>query len=123
MTTKQVADRLVELCRQGKNIEAVKELYAPNAVSHEPPGFPNGPERIDGKDAILAKTEKFHAMTEAMHNAYVSEPVVAANHFSLAMGMDVTLKGIGRVQMDEVAVYEVTEGKITREQFYFPTGK
>ena len=62
-------------------------------------------------------------MTEAMHNAYVSEPVVAANHFSLAMGMDVTLKGIGRVQMDEVAVYEVTEGKITREQFYFPTGK
>ncbi len=123
MTTQQVADRLVELCRQGKNIDAVKELYAPNAVSHEPPGYPNGPERLDGREAILAKTEQFHAMTEAMHSAYVSDPLVAANHFSVAMGMDVTLKGAGRMKMDEVAVYEVTDGRITREQFFFPTGK
>jgi SnoaL-like domain len=123
MTAQQVAERLVELCRQGKNIEAVKELYADHVVSHEPPGYSNGPERLDGKAAVLAKTEKFHDMMEALHSAYVSDPLVAANHFSLTMGMDVTLKGIGRTKMDEVAVYEVTNGRITREQFFFPTGK
>ncbi|MGV3638174.1 MAG: SnoaL-like domain-containing protein [Flavobacteriales bacterium] len=121
MTTKQVADRLVELCRQGKNIEAVKELYATDVVSHEPAGYPNGPERIAGKAAVLAKAEGFQANLETMHSAYVSDPLVAANHFTVTMGMDVTLKGAGRMQLDEVAVYEVTDGQITREQFFFPT--
>lgn len=122
MTTQQVADRLVELCRQGKNIEAVKELYAQDVVSHEPAGYTMGPERVDGKDAVLAKTEKFHELLETMHSAYVSDPVVAANHFAITMGMDITLKGAGRMCMDEVAVYEVTAGQITRERFFFPTG-
>jgi hypothetical protein len=35
------------------------------------------------------------------------------------MGMDVTLKGAGRVNMDEIAVYEVKDGKITKEQFFY----
>jgi hypothetical protein len=32
--------------------------------------------------------------------------------------MEVT-KGAGRVKMDEVAVYEVRDGKIVKEQFFF----
>jgi hypothetical protein len=35
------------------------------------------------------------------------------------MGMDVTMKGMGRMKMDEVAVYEVKNGKIVKEQFFF----
>lgn len=35
------------------------------------------------------------------------------------MGMDVTLKGMGRRQMDEIAVYEVKDGKIVKEQFFY----
>jgi limonene-1,2-epoxide hydrolase len=35
------------------------------------------------------------------------------------MGMDVTMKGPGRVQMDEIAVYEVKDGKIVKEQFFY----
>jgi ketosteroid isomerase-like protein len=35
------------------------------------------------------------------------------------MGMEVTMKGAGRVKMDEVAVYEVRDGKIVKEQFFF----
>ena len=36
-----------------------------------------------------------------------------------AMGMDVTMKGMGRQKMDELAVYEVKDGKIVKEQFFF----
>jgi hypothetical protein len=35
------------------------------------------------------------------------------------MGMDVTMKGQGRSKMDEIAVYEVKDGKIVKEQFFY----
>ena len=31
----------------------------------------------------------------------------------------VTIKGAGRTKMDEIAVYEVKDGKIVKEQFFF----
>jgi hypothetical protein len=33
--------------------------------------------------------------------------------------MDVTMKGQGRMNMDEIAVYEVKDGKIVKEQFFY----
>jgi hypothetical protein len=56
---------------------------------------------------------------EEMHGGYCGKPIVAGNHFSVAMGMDATMKGMGRVKMDEIAVYEVKDGKIVKEQFFF----
>jgi ketosteroid isomerase-like protein len=58
-------------------------------------------------------------MVEQVHGGYSSAPVVGGNHFSVAMGMDVTMKGAGRVKMDEIAVYEVKDGKIVKEQFFY----
>ena len=51
--------------------------------------------------------------------AIAAHPLLAAIFFSLAMGMDVTMKGAGRMKMDEIAVYEVREGKIVKEQFFY----
>jgi len=44
---------------------------------------------------------------------------VAGNYISVAMGMDVTMKGMGRMNMDEIALYEVKDGKIVKEQFFY----
>ena len=54
-----------------------------------------------------------------MHGGYVGEPIVAGNHIAIAMGMDVTMKGAGRMKMDEIALYEVKDGKIVKEQFFY----
>jgi len=35
------------------------------------------------------------------------------------MGMDVTMKGAPRMNMDEICLYEVKDGKIIREEFFF----
>jgi limonene-1,2-epoxide hydrolase len=35
------------------------------------------------------------------------------------MGRDVTFKGKPRMQLDEVAVFEVKDGKIVLEQFFY----
>lgn len=93
---------------------------ADNAVSIEPAhaaamGMPNA----EGIDAIKKKGETFGQMVEEMHGGFSKEPQVAGNHFAVAMGMDVTMKGAGRMQMDEIAVYEVKDGKIVKEQFFY----
>ena len=68
----------------------------------------------------LKKGEVFSSMVEEMHGGWVSEPQVAGNFISFGMGMDVTMKGgVGRMKMDEIAVYEVKDGKIVKEQFFF----
>ena len=57
-------------------------------------------------------------MIEQVHGGYSGKPQVAGNHFSVSMGIDATLKGAGRSKMDEIAVYEVKDGKIVKEQFF-----
>jgi hypothetical protein len=65
------------------------------------------------------KGEAFNAQMEEFHSAYTTPSVVGGNHFSVAMGMDVTLKGAGRVNMEEICVYKVENGKIVMEQFFY----
>jgi hypothetical protein len=33
--------------------------------------------------------------------------------------MDVTMKGRGRMNLEEICVYQVKDGKIVREEFFF----
>lgn len=123
MNTEAIAKRLVELCRQGKYEEAQNELYADDAVSIEMDGLPPGSlGNAKGLEAIREKGRQFNAGIEAMHGGSVGEPVVAGNWFSLAMSMDATFKGGGRVQMAEICVYQVRDGKIVHEQFFYDVG-
>lgn len=118
MTTKDVANRFNELGQTGQYDKIQDELYAENAVSIEPAHSP-GMQSVEGLEAIKEKGRQFNGMVEEMHGGYSTEPVVAGNHFSIAMGMDVTMKVGGRMKMDEIAVYEVKDGKIVKEQFFY----
>lgn len=117
MTTQQVADRFYALAQEGKYSQIQQELYAPHVRSIEASTdfLPNA----DNLEGVKEKDRMFGEMVEAMHGGYCNVPVVAGNHFACTMGMDVTLKGQGRMQMDEVAVYQVEDGKITLEQFFY----
>jgi hypothetical protein len=120
MTTQEVANRFNELAQTGQWAEIQKELYADNCVSIEPAhAAAMGMGNAEGMDAIRKKGEAFGAMVEEMHGGYTTAPVIGGNFFSVGMGMDCTMKGMGRTQMDEVAVYEVKDGKIVKEQFFF----
>ena len=118
MTTQDVANRFNELAQTGQWDKVQEELYADDAASVEPPNVP-GMESVKGKDAIRQKGQQFNEAVEEMHGGYSSEPQVAGNFFSVAMGMDCTMKGAGRTKMDEIAVYEVRDGKIVKEQFFY----
>lgn len=118
MTTQEIANRLVELCRKGNYEAAQKELFSPNAESVEPPQA-QGLQTVKGLNAIIEKGHQWQSMVETVHGGSVSEPVVAGNRFSIALTADVTMKGTGRTNMEEIAVYDVKDGKIVKEQFFF----
>jgi ketosteroid isomerase-like protein len=118
MTTKDVANRLYELFQENKWMEAQQELFSEDAESIEPKDSP-GLQSVKGIDAIRKKGEDFTNMVEEVHGGWVSEPVVAGKYIAVAMGMDCTYKGMGRQKMDEIALYEVKDGKIVKEQFFY----
>jgi ketosteroid isomerase-like protein len=118
MTTQEVANRFYELSQQGAYDVIQTELYSNDAKSVEP-AHATFITNAAGIEAIKEKGRQFNAMIEEVHGGYCGVPVVAGNFFTCAMGMDLTMKGQPRMQMDEIAVYEVKDGKIVLEQFFF----
>lgn len=117
MTTQQVADRLVELCRMGQFHEAQTELFADDAVSIEPEHSPM--QLAKGKEAIIAKGKMFQEMIEEHHGGSFSDPVIAGNYFTMYGMVENTMKGKGRMKMEEICLYCVKDGKIVSEQFFY----
>lgn len=117
MTTQEVADKLVGYCKQGQFAEAIADLYGENIVSIEPDGAPT--KEVKGLEAVKQKTEQFNNMVEAMHGMEISGPLVADKFFTCAMKMDITFKGAPRSTMEEICLYQVENGKIVREEFFF----
>ena len=117
MNTKDVAQQWAQMCREGKNIECVEALYDENVVSREMPGFPE--EITQGKQNVWNKSKDWLDNVAEFHSSEIGEPVIAGNHFTSKMSFDVTFKDRGRQSMEEVAVFEVKNGKITNEQFFY----
>ena len=118
MKIEEIAQRLVAHCREQKWEAAQRELFANDAVSLEPEASPAFAKETKGLPAIIEKGHKFNAMVEKVHALKVSDAVVANNSFACTMNMDVTMKGQGRMNMTELCVYEVEDGKIVSEQFH-----
>lgn len=121
MTTQEIANRLVELCRIGQNDAAMQELYAADIVSIEPANAA-GNNVIKGIENARKKGEELRNSIKEMHSAAISDPLVAGNFFSLAMQMDVTFQNGFRVNMQEICLYKVANGKIIEEQFFYNDG-
>ena len=122
MTTMEIAKKLVELCRQGKNAEALDTLFSDDVVSVEA-GVPPGMEReAKGLAAVKAKGEWWVANHE-IHSASVSGPWPHDDRFVVGFQYDVTNKPSGqRMKLDEVALYTIRNGKIAREEFFYDMG-
>ena len=117
MTTQQVANRLVELCRTGQIFQAQEELYADDITCLEPEHAPA--KSAKGKEEVLEKGKQFASMIEERHGGSFSDPLVSGRYFSVAMTLDATFKGMGRNLLEEICMYEVKDGKIVFEQFYY----
>ena len=118
MTTPEIASRLYELCQQGQSETAHNELYGDNATSTEK-NMQGQLETKSGLEAIREKSKLFQSMVEEIHGGYTNAPVIFGNYIFMEMGMDATMKGMGRMDMKEMCAYEVKDGKIISEKFYY----
>ena len=121
MRTVDIANQLVDFCRQGKNREA-KVLYAEDAVSVEAFALP-GMDRVSrGLAAIRAKGEWWSANHE-IHSAVVAGPWPFDDKFIVGFKYEVTHKPSGkRFTMEEMGLYMVDNGKIVREEYFYNAG-
>ena len=122
MSTMEIARKLVELCKQGKNQEALDTLFATDAVSLEA-GAPPGMQReAKGLAAIKAKGEWWLANHE-VHSASMTGPWPHDDRFIVGFQYDITNKPSGnRMKMNEVGLFTVKNGKIVREEFFYDMG-
>lgn len=118
MTTKEIADRLVELCSKGEFETAQRELLADDAVNIEPHATPDFPKETHGLQNIIDKGHKFGSTIETVHAIHMSQPLCAGNSFAVVLHMDLTMKERGHMNMSELCVYTTKDGKIVSEQFY-----
>ena len=118
MTTREVADRFNELAQEEKWFDIQDELFADNVRSVEPPNSPYF-NYAEGKLRVRKKGEDFGSRIEAVHSLYTSEPQVAGNHFTVVRNKDITVKPHGRIQINQIMLYEVRNGKIVLEQFFY----
>ncbi|WP_316013997.1 nuclear transport factor 2 family protein [Roseobacter sp. HKCCA0434] len=122
MSVQEIGKQLVAHCRAGTEAEALATLYAPDVVSVEAADAGNGRE-VQGIDAIRGKHE-WWAENFEVHGGSVSDPMPHGDdRFAVIFGIDATHKASGtRETMDEVGVYHVKDGKIVREEFFYPVG-
>ena len=119
MNTMEIANKMVELCRQGKNMEALNTLFADDVVSVEAAAAPGMGREARGLAAVKAKGEWWLANHE-IHSASLTGPWPHDDRFIVGFQYDLTNKPSGqRMKMDEVGLYQIRNGKIVREEFFY----
>jgi hypothetical protein len=123
MTTSEIAQKYVAFCKEGKTDECIDALFAKDAVSVEafaPPG--TGDRTAKGVEAIHGKG-KWWRDNNTVHKAEVFGPYPHDDRFAVRFLFDVTNRGTGqRVTMDEVGLFTIKDGKISKEEFFYTGG-
>ena len=117
MTTQEIANRLVELCRAGQYAQAHDELYSESAMSIEP--VESMASTVDGLEAIKEKTKNFQARIQEIHSSETGDPIVTGKYISMIGKIDATMQDGNKMVIDEICLYKVEDGKIISEQFFY----
>jgi hypothetical protein len=118
MTTQAVADTLIALLKQSKNVEAYKTLYAQDAecIEADSKRSRSGLARLTADMQTFADAHEFHYIR-------IDGPLVVGETFAVALTFRATPRAGGAsFDVPELGVYTVRGGKIIREQFHYDVG-
>ena len=117
---KSAAKRLVDLYRRAQYLAPIDELYADDVVSIEAEAPPDGERQAQGKAVVRARHEAWLQRVD-IHDAVIEGPYLHGDdRFAVRMRFDVTRrKDERRLILDEVALYQVRDDRIAREEFFY----
>lgn len=120
MDIHSLAQEFTQLCKDGKFEEAGDRFWSDDVVSLEPMEGPLA--RSVGRKAVDAKGEWWYTNHE-IHSTAAEGPYVHGDQFAVKFMMDVTPKtgemAGKRMQMAEIGLYTVKNGKVVEERFFF----
>ena len=117
MNTEEVAQKVVELVRKQAWHEALDTLYDKNIVSIEARASDGESAEKRGIDQVRGKTDWWLENMQ-VHSFKANGSFVARDRFVVQYDADVTDKNSNkRMQLSEVGVYTVKDGKIVHEEF------
>jgi ketosteroid isomerase-like protein len=109
----ELDQKLNDAILSGKAMEAFEELYDDTVVMQD-----NLEPEFRGKDFNRKREQDFFATVEAWHGAKVLGTAIHGDVSFSEWEMDISLKGMGRIKMAQVAVRRWKNGKIVHERFY-----
>lgn len=117
MTPKETAEAFTALLKAGDHEGAAKQFNADDIVSYE---AMEGPMAMcKGREAVQAKSDWWYANHE-IHSVTTEGPFLNGSQFAVRFFMDVTTKETGqRVEMAEIGLYTIRDGKIAEERFFY----
>lgn len=111
---REIGADLVALFNSGKGDEVEKKWWSPAIVSVEGMGM-----AFSGLKAAQQKNSEWMENHEVLGGA-AEGPYVGASGFAVKFRIHVRERATGKdIQMDEVGVYTVQDGKIVREEFMY----
>jgi hypothetical protein len=123
MTIQEVANRYYILACQGQWFGILDELHHVDVICQEPEQAAlkgmQVPLITKGREAVNAKNLANREMIETLHSEYCGEPIVSGDFFAVTLARDVTYKGRPRMKFEEIGVYQVLEGRIISERFFY----
>ena len=119
----ELGTKLVAMVNAGEERAFTQAFYADDVVSIEGQGSEEMPARLEGMDAVKAKNAWWYDNHE-VHALHAEGPYVGLreDQFVVRFVLDVTPKGSERMQMDEVGLYTVRDGRIAEEAFLYRMG-
>lgn len=125
MSALEVGKKLVQFCKEGKNLESINTLYADDVESIEAAAPPAGGERITkGKEGVIGKNQWWTENHE-VHEGSVEGPFPhGEDKFAVIFKYDITNKPSGqRMKLEEVGVFHLNgDGKVQKEEFFYSMG-
>jgi ketosteroid isomerase-like protein len=119
MTTQDIGQKLVDLCKAGKNAEAMKALYANDIVSREAAASNGAPAESKGIEGCLQRNKEWTQAHE-VNKATIDGPFPNGDKFAVMFDYDLTRRADKQhLHMKEVALYTVKNDKIVREEFFY----
>jgi ketosteroid isomerase-like protein len=117
MTTQEIANDLVSMCKAGQFDEVYDKHYADDIVSKE--AMPGEMAELKGLEAVKGKAQWWNSTYEVL-GVDVEGPYVNGDQFAVRFNLKTKERETGKEeQMDEVAVYDVRDGKVRQETFFY----
>jgi hypothetical protein len=116
-TVAELDSKLNQMVLTGKAMDAFEELYAEDVVMQE-----NNDPPCVGKAANRKRELEFFSGVEAWHSGNLDTSAVNGDVSFSEWTMEVTLKGMGRIKMNQVAVRRWKNGQVVHEKFYYNKG-